>query len=196
MEPEEFRLLTGPELEELYREHMRRDFPAAELKPLPRLLALLERGEYEPYGLFADGKLKAFALFWKTPGADWVMLDYFAVLPAGRNQGTGSALLRDMLDRFCRDGRGVFGEVEIPDTGDGAVDELRRRRIGFYHRAGLREMGFRTKVFGVPYLILAYGPEVSDETLMETERRLYRAAFPDAAAYEKNIFIPWEGETT
>ncbi len=188
----EFRLLTAEELKNLYENQMRRDFPPAELKPLPRLLALLERGDYEPYALFGAGRLLAYALYWRTKGDPWVMLDYFAVAPGERGKGIGSALLRDMLGRFCQNGGGVFGEVEVPDTGDAAVDLLRRRRLAFYARAGLRTMGFMTRIFDVPYLVLAYGPEISDAELMETARRLYRTAFPERERFEKNILIPWK----
>lgn len=192
MDSREFRLLTEEELKELYEAHMRADFPPDELKPLPRLLRLLGEGRYEPYGLFEGGELTAYALYWKTGEDPYVMLDYFAVTPRRRGQGTGSALLRDMLERFCRDGGGIFGEVEIPDTGDASTDALRRRRLEFYRRAGLRRAGFRTKIFGVPYLVLLYGPEISDGALMEVARRLYRTAFPAPAEYEKHIFIPYE----
>jgi len=190
MSEREFRLLSKEELVVLYGLHMKRDFPKAELKPLNRLLTMMEAGNYEPYGLFVDGKLTAYALYWLA-GEPYVMLDYFAVMPEIRNQGTGSELLREMLERFCQNGGGVFGEVEIPDTGDAAVDKLRRRRLGFYARAGLRQMGFRTKIFEVPYLVLAYGPEISDEALMEVTRKLYREAFPDDKTYNRNIFIPY-----
>lgn len=194
MNEQKFRMLSEEELTHLYEAHMRRDFPADELKPLSALLTMMGRGEYEPYGLFQDGELLAYALYWRVPGESYVMLDYFAVMPEIRNQGTGSELLRDMLERFCKDGGGVFGEVEIPETGDEAVDTLRRRRLGFYARAGLRQMGFRTCIFGVPYLVLAYGPEISDEALMEVTRKLYREAFPDRDFYAKHVIIPWEGE--
>ena len=185
-----FRLLSKEELIVLYGLHMRRDFPKDELKPLHRLR---ETGEYEPYGLFEDGELVAYALYWRAGEDPYVMLDYFAVVPARRNGGMGSALLGEMLDRFCQDGGGVFGEVEIPDTGDEAIDALRRRRLNFYARAGLREMGYRTKVFNVPYIVLSYGPEISDEALMLTHRKLYRRAFPNLNQYRANIFIPYEG---
>ncbi|MEA4955395.1 MAG: GNAT family N-acetyltransferase [Pseudoflavonifractor sp.] len=189
MSDTQFRLLTEEELKILYETHMKRDFPEDELKPLSRLLALMGQGEYEPYGLFLGESLLAYALYWKAGEDPYVMLDYFAVLPEGRNQGTGSALLRQMLDRFCQGGRGVFGEVEIPNTGDEKVDALRRRRLGFYDRAGLRKINYYTKVFGVPYIILAYGPDIPDDVLMDTYRKLYHNAFPDPKMYEKNVFI-------
>lgn len=189
MTEQEFRLLTREELTELYHQHMKRDFPPDELKPLSRLLDLLERGLYEPYALFREGKLTAYALYWKTGRDPYVMLDYFAVIPAERNKGTGSALLRDMLERFCQDGNGVFGEVEAPVSGDEDTDALRRRRLGFYARAGLRQMGYTSRIFGVPYIIIAYGPDISDESLMEIHREIYRNGLSEKA-YRENVFIP------
>lgn len=190
-----FRLLNADELTGLYETHMKRDFPKAELKPLKALQTLTEQGFYQSYGLFdADGGLMAYALYWTAgPDHDYVMLDYFAVLPHLRNAGVGSELLGDMLCRFCVDGKGVFGEVEIPDTGDAQVDALRRRRLGFYARAGLRQMGYTTKIFTVPFLVLAYGPDISDDDLMETHRAIYRT-LRTGADYDKNIFIPYPPE--
>ena len=188
----EFRLLSAQEMAWVHENHMKRDFPPAELKPLSRLQKMLDDGQYAPYALFLDGEIAAYAFYWMS-GDPYVMLDYYAVVPKWRNQGTGSKLLRDMLDRFCVDGRGVFGEVEAPITGVPEVDELRTRRLNFYLRAGLRQMGFRTKIFGVPYIILSYGPEISDSELIEVNRRIYGSALPKAM-YEKNIFIPWQGE--
>lgn len=187
-----FRPLTGDELVQLHKVHMKRDFPKAELKPLKALQALIEGGFYQAYGLFdPSDDLMAYALYWTAgPEHDYVLLDYFAVLPHLRNVGVGSGLLGDMLRRFCVDGRGVFCEVEVPDTGDEAVDDLRRRRLGFYTRAGLRQMGYTTKIFTVPFLVLAYGPDISDDDLMDTHRAVYRT-LRIGADYNKNIFIPY-----
>lgn len=187
-----FRLLSDPELTDLYTAHMTRDFPKAELKPLKALQALTAQGFYQSYGLFDPaGELMAYALYWTAgPGHDYVMLDYFAVLPHLRNAGVGSALLGDMLRRFCVDGKGVFGEVEVPDTGDEEIDALRLRRLGFYARAGLRQMGYTTKIYTVPFLVLAYGPDISDDDLMHTHRAIYRT-LRTGADYDRNIFIPY-----
>lgn len=189
MTEQEFRLLSREELAALYDAHMRRDFPPDELKPLSTLLHLMEKGSYEPYGLFWAGELIAYALYWKAGTDPYVLLDYFAVVPEERNKGTGSALLGDMLERFCQNGAGVFGEVEAPVTGDREVDALRRRRLGFYARAGLRRMGYTSRIFGVPFIVIAYGPEISDEALMETHRKIYREGLSQKS-FEKNVFIP------
>ena len=44
----EFRLLTDEELIEVYHEHMERDFPPDELKPLSRLQKMRADGHYDP----------------------------------------------------------------------------------------------------------------------------------------------------
>lgn len=188
----EFRLLTAQEMAWVHENHMKRDFPPAELKPISLLQKMLADGRYAPYALFQNGELAAYAFYW-TAGEPYALLDYFAVVPSRRNSGTGSQLLREMLDRFCVDGHGVFGEVEIPDTGIAEVDELRQRRLNFYFRAGLQKRGFTAKIFSVPYLVLSYGPEISDAELIEVDRRIYGASLPKAM-YEENIFIPWPEE--
>ncbi len=71
------------------------------------------------------------------------------------------------------------------------MDDLRRRRIGFYKRAGMRVLGFKTKCFGVPFHVIAYGPEIPDGELMEIDRAIYRTACIDEADFQKNIHIPW-----
>lgn len=188
----EFRLLTDQELVRVYHEHMRRDFPADELKPLSYLQKMRADGHYDPYALFREGEVVGYAFYWKA-GESYMLLDYFAVTPEERNKGTGGALLRDMLEHFCVDGRGVFCEAEIPNSGDPEVDALRTRRVNFYKRNGMKQMGFTTKIFNVPYVVLAHGPEISDEELMEIDRHIYRSGLP-TAVYEKNVVIPWKPE--
>ena len=186
----EFRLLTKQELTGVYREHMKKDFPPNELKALAWILRLTKAGAYEPYGLFRDGELISYAFYWRVEGETYVMLDYFAVVAKYRNQGVGSRLLKEMLERFCTErGLGVFGEVEAPISGDCEVDDLRRRRLGFYDRAGFRRMGFRTRVFDVTYDIIDYGPPVTDEELIEVNRKIYHSIVPKKM-YEKKVFIP------
>lgn len=191
MAERDFRVLTTQELEALYNEHMKADFPADELKPLKWLIRLTEEGYYEPYGLYRDGKLVAYALFWGAGEEPCVMLDYFAVVPQERNRKVGSSLIKAMAQLFGKRGLSVFLEAEAPVTGDPATDDLRRRRLAFYERAGCRRVGYTSKVFGVPYIILTFGPEIGDEKLMEIHRRIYHSVLDDKL-YEKNIFIPEE----
>ena len=188
----EFRLLTADEMAQVYHQHMKYDFPPDELKPLKRLQTMLASGHYAPYALLREGEVVSYAFYW-TAGDSYVMLDYFAVVRAHRNRGVGGELLREMLERFCVDGKGVYGEVEMPISGDPEVDALRNRRLNFYLRNGMRKAGFYTKIFGVPYVMICHGPEIEPQDLMEVDRKIYRSALT-TAMYEKNVFIPWTPE--
>ena len=42
----------------------------------------------------------------------------------------------------------------------------------------------------MPYIVLSYGPEISDAELIEINRKIYGGSLPKAM-YEENIFIPW-----
>jgi len=192
MENCEFRLLKTDELVKMYETDMRRDFPPNELKSLNVLLQLCEQGKYEPYALFRDGSLLSYAFYWSA-GHPYRMLDYFAVVPEARNKGVGGNLLQEMLRRFCVNGRGVFGEVEVPDSGEKEVDALRRRRLGFYFRAGFLQRAFHTKIFGVHYHVLSYGPAISEQELIEVDRQIYRTVHSEAV-YQKQIQIPYQPE--
>lgn len=191
MAERDFRVLTTQELGQLYNERMKEDFPANELKPLPWLIRLTEEGYYEPYGFYRDGTLVAYALFWGAGEEPCVMLDYFAVVPRERNRKVGGSLIKAMAELFGKRGLSVFLETEAPVTGDKETDDLRRRRIAFYERSGCRRVGYTCKAFGVPYIVMTFGPEIGEEELMKIHRRIYHSVLDDKL-YEQNILIPEE----
>ena len=57
-----WRLLTGPELTEVYLNEMRRDFPAGELKPLSMILTSEAEGTAHTWGVFDGDTLAAYLL--------------------------------------------------------------------------------------------------------------------------------------
>ncbi len=77
-----WRLLTGPELTEVYLNEMRRDFPAGELKPLSMILTSEAEGTAHTWGVFDGDTLAAYLLMVRPEGCRVSQLDYFAVVPA------------------------------------------------------------------------------------------------------------------
>ena len=88
-----WRLLTGPELTEVYLNEMRRDFPAGELKPLSMILNSEADGTAHTWGVFDGETLAAYLLMVRPAGSRVSQLDYFAVLPEYRSAGLGAQLL-------------------------------------------------------------------------------------------------------
>ena len=77
-----WRLLTGPELTDVYLNEMRRDFPAGELKPLSMILNSEADGTAHTWGVFDGDTLAAYLLMVRPEGCRMSQLDYFAVVPA------------------------------------------------------------------------------------------------------------------
>lgn len=168
----EFRLLDGAALSRVYRDHVRRDFPPAERKPLQAMERMRRIGRYDPLGYYSGEKLLGYAFLWRDRAGEYVLLDYLAVCPEGRGQGTGTAMLEGLNARYRRC-RAILAEAEA--VGEDAAPEenaLRLRRLRFYRRAGFRDLGWRVRLFGVWYTLLASGPAAPDAAL-EGHRGIY-----------------------
>ena len=175
--PGAFRLLDLAALRRIYRDHVKRDFPPAERKPLSAMERLCRAGRYDPLGYYVGDALLGYAFLWRDRSGAFVLLDYLAVCPEGRGQGLGTAMLEGLAGR-CRDCRAVLVEAEAPGE-DAAPEEnaLRLRRLNFYRRAGFRDLGWRVRLFGVWYVLLSSGPAGPGEAL-EAHRRIYAAEGP------------------
>ena len=104
---------------EIYR-IMQASFSDDEYRPYDEQLALFEEPEYRIYYMPAG-----FLAVWEFES--FIYIEHFAVDPALRNSGTGSAMLQELVKQYQKP---ICLEVELPE------DELTRRRIGFYERNG------------------------------------------------------------
>ena len=146
-----WRLLTGPELTEVYLNEMRRDFPASELKPLSMILNSEADGTAHTWGVFDGETLAAYLLMVRPKGSRVSQLDYFAVVPAYRAKGIGARLLAQ-LPAHETGAEAIIIEAEIPEK---AEDEaMAVRRLGFYARCGARDTGYYEHLFDAWFRIL------------------------------------------
>ena len=107
------RELTIKEIRQTYKEHLRRDFPAEERKPLAMIERSYRRGDYLCLGAFEDGRMTGYAFF-VFCGRN-CLLDYYAVLPDLRGRGIGSEFLKRMTDTALTDRADILLiEVENP----------------------------------------------------------------------------------
>ena len=103
-----------------------------------------------------DGRRKAAgcAFMLRHPAAPYVLLDYLAM--EERGHGAGSACLALLKNEYPQ---GIVAEVEAVDPGlDAETAALRRRRIGFYQRAGFISCPFPNRIFNVHYLVHLWHP--------------------------------------
>mgnify|MGYP000987264868 FL=1 len=103
-------------------------FPDHEIRTYEDQKDLLDN---ERYSVFTrkeeDGEVTAFIAAWRLPSCTF--LEHFAVSEKLRGKGIGSEFLKEVIENF--DGK-IFLEVEPP------VDDIARRRIGFYERLGFK----------------------------------------------------------
>ncbi len=183
----EFRLLTDSELESMYAQQLRPSFPAAELRPLHAIRALVRDGVYHPWALTDGAQIVGEAFVWEaTPG--WGLFDYLCVAPQRRSDGLGSTLIAKL--REAERGKVLFGESEVPQYAPDPA--MAQRRLAFYRRNGAQQAGYDAAIFGVPYHTLFWAEvPVSDDQLMAAHRAAYHSHF-SVAAYDRFIRIPWD----
>lgn len=104
-------------------------FPIDERRDFQDIIKLLDdkKSPFEIIAFIEDGEFSGFLSFWKWD--DMRYFEHFAVEPSMRNGGRGAKYL---CQAIADDSTPVVLEVEPP------VDEMARRRIGFYERNGLR----------------------------------------------------------
>ncbi|WP_418452609.1 GNAT family N-acetyltransferase [Candidatus Ventrimonas sp.] len=152
---------------EIYR-IMQASFSDDEYRPYDEQLALFEEPEYRIYYMPAG-----FLAVWEFES--FIYIEHFAVDPALRNSGTGSAMLQELVKQYQKP---ICLEVELPE------DELTRRRIGFYERNGFvfNEYPYIQPPISkgkspVPLRIMTYGEAITRETFEAIKNVLYRSVY-------------------
>lgn len=160
--------------------HMHRDFPESEIKPWEITKSLYEKGIYEFFDVFSDGKMVGYVWI-VSPEGGVALIDYLAVLPQYRGTGVGSKILKELCARYARMGKTLILESEYPD--EAPNPQVAERRLGFYARAGFMDSGVQVRLFGVRFCILAHGIRGREK---EDLACIYRSMFP-CGLYEKAV---------
>lgn len=179
-------LLNKTQVENIYTERMVIDFPKTELKPLDILYKAIDKGIYEPLGLFDEDNLIGYTFLVKN-NHDY-LVDYLAVSPNQRNLGSGGIMVR-LLPDHLKDAETIIAEIENPEYAENEDDRvLQTRRFGFYTRNGCSDTGLRVRCFGVPFMILRWGKKENEDldSLWNLYQSFYRIMLPKDM-FKKNI---------
>lgn len=171
------------ELSKIYTDHMVKDFPPSELKPLDRIISTTSTGLCQSIGFYQDDTLCGYAIFILPPLCDYILLDYFAILKEYRGTGLGHicfSLLKDFFNTNYSQLKGIYIECEsVKSSSDSAEANTRNRRILFYADNGCIITPLCSNLFGVEYTILLFplvrASQVSYE--LESLDNIYRHMF-------------------
>ncbi|MCD8015359.1 MAG: GNAT family N-acetyltransferase [Lachnospiraceae bacterium] len=149
--------LQQDDLKQIYKAHIREDFPRNERRPYSSMEKMTNEGKYASYGYYDDNRLLAYACYILTEDGMYALLDYFAVIPELRGHGTGSEFLQK-LEGTLPAKNGAFIEAESPDTAKSDEEvAFRQKRIHFYLSNGAVLTNTKCLLFGVDYNILYIG---------------------------------------
>ena len=172
--------------EALYREKMMRDFPPSELKTLNAIVHMMRRGEYDVFCARQDEADAAYALLYHPKDSRVVLLDYLAVEPLKRGMGIGTELLHQLQAHYEQKADVMLIECERPKAAPD--EELARKRIRFYQKAGAQMTDVRVWLFGVEYsiMVLPCGGEAQPRDWAWQILELYKQILPEAL-FKENV---------
>lgn len=164
-------------IEVIYHEHIVKDFPIAEIRPLKNMIQLYRKHHYIGYGLYHNQNLVGYAFFAGNKKEKVILLDYFAVVEKERNSGYGSQFLK-LLKEEMKDCL-IIAEVEsVESTSILQEKQLRQRRIHFYLRNGFIKSSLTCRLFGVHYnLLYLFNHSVDDASLYKYIKEVYHSIF-------------------
>lgn len=163
------RFLREEEAHFIYKKHLKRHFPADEVKPWKSIARMWTDGCYFAVGVFEDrgdapadisDDLRGYAFFVESPDCGACLLDYYAILPEYRDAGLGGRTLQRLSELVRGKGKYILLETEDIDfaKNDEQVAE-RTRRDAFYTRNGCVKTDVKGRVFTARYVVWTLGLE-------------------------------------
>lgn len=180
----EIKRLAEEEIAQIYKTHMKGDFPANELKPLSHIIRSAEEGYGFSLGICEEEKLAGYAVFILCQETKCALLDYFAILRDRRGGGLGHRafpLIETYFQENMPEIEGLYIESErIAAAEDERQRTVRERRIAFYRSCGCEMTTLHAVLFGVDYSVLykAFGEKGrggSREALDALYRKMFKA---------------------
>lgn len=159
----------------IYGEKIMKDsFPMNEYRDLEELREYISNNNQFHFNLILDDNTPiGIITYWLIDECCYV--EHLAIEQGKRNSGYGKSILSDLKQRI--QGRIVL-EVEMPE------DEITRRRIKFYERAGFKlynkpyyQPPYRKEDKPLPMLIMAYGKEISDNEFKNIRDNIYKEVY-------------------
>ena len=132
-----------PKILEIYTEA----FPKEERKPFQIICEHNRIGKAELSSVLIDGEVAGMVHTYLFE--NFAMVDYFAIHKDKRNLGAGTHVI-DLIREKYKDYK-IYLEIE-----DASLGEMQKRRLEFYKRCGLCQVGTYVNLFGVDMELLAF----------------------------------------
>ena len=177
------RSMTEDELKIIYHQYMINDFPDNERKPLNVIQSRHNKKENYCICYFEDNVMKGYSILEFCEENRSLLMDYFAIIPEYRNQGTGTRFLNEMKVYFY-EWDALFIESET------AVTQTAEKRLCFYQKAGALISGDRVHLYHVDYEIMCISlkRQILNHEVKELMSQLYQKIYPKV--FQK-LYLRW-----
>lgn len=190
----DIRKLSKNDIENIYLNQMKQDFPPEEIRPWSMFERSFSLGFYTGYGLYDKEKLLSYATFTFSENNNTILLDFYAVDSSLRGKGIGGKFLKELSDKL--ENKIILLEAENPEFAKNDEDlNIRRRRIEFYKRSGAFLSGITSKVFEADFSImyLSKDGEKSDSEIYSLINEIYKAMFEENVLNNHvQVFKKWK----
>ncbi len=122
-------------------------FPKEERKPFEIICEHNRIGKAELLSILIDGNVSGMVHTYLFE--DFAMVDYFAIHKDKRNLGAGTHVIDLIREKY--NGYKIYLEIE-----DASIGKMQARRLEFYKRCGLTQVGTYVNLFGVDMELLAF----------------------------------------
>ena len=122
-------------------------FPKEERKPFDIICEHNRIGKAELSAVLVDGEVGGMVHTYLFDG--FAMVDYFAIHKDKRNLGIGTQIIDFIRKKYK--GYKIYLEIE-----DASIGKMQKRRLEFYKRCGLSQVGTYVNLFGVDMELLAF----------------------------------------
>ena len=145
-------------------------FPSEERPPLSMLLEMSNSKMYAVEDNDEFIGLVSIVIY-----SDLVYVFFLAVKKRYRHKGYGSKILKDINDKYVD--KRIFLLAEDPDIPSDNQEE-RNNRIKFYNHNGMKATGNKINEYGVNYIFLSNGKDVSKEDFLRVMKYITGDFFP------------------
>ncbi len=183
----ELRLLTKQETSDIYNSLMVNDFPKNELKPLDKILLMIDENRYFPYGVYDGEEFCGYAYVMNS--GKYFMLDYYAVVKAKRGSGIGSRALGLIRDELDGKADVLIIESENPAYAKDAIErKVQESRIAFYSKNGCTDTGVTANTFLAEYNVFTLINVDENIDIKEVYSKIYLSMITQEI-YDKFVII-------
>jgi len=98
--------LQQDELKQIYKAHIREDFPRNERRPYSSMEQMTNEGKYASYGYYDDNRLLAYACYILTEDGMYALLDY-------SREATSQVAMLARIFGDCREGQMPGGYLTL-----------------------------------------------------------------------------------